>query len=42
MNAFIELMITIGVVGIIGLMLVFGLSGRKKVTCGDDCNCDCD
>jgi len=34
--------LVLGVMAGIMLMLIFGLKDKKKVTCGDDCCCDCE
>tara|TARA_Y100001937_G_C7093008_1_gene318686 strand:+ start:1238 stop:1354 length:117 start_codon:yes stop_codon:yes gene_type:complete len=37
-----EIILAIGVMAFIGGLLTFGLWGKTKATCGDDCNCDCE
>ena len=42
MSILIEGMLVTGIMGIIMAMLIFALTDKKKVTCGDDCCCDCE
>ena len=42
MSILMEGMLVTGIMGIIMAILIFALTDKKKVTCGDDCCCDCE
>jgi len=42
MSILMEGILVTSIMGIIMAMLIYGLADKKKVTCGDDCCCDCE